>query len=73
MTSMRQSQLRGLEGHRVSLALADGSRIDDCQLVSSGRNKARNLWLFANGHDTFVAFDDVVDVWEARPAGSAVA
>jgi len=73
MTNIRKGQLRGFEGRRVSVALADGSRIDDCQLVSSGRNRARNLWLFANGQDTFVAFDDVVDLWEARPAGLAVA
>jgi hypothetical protein len=73
MTGVRQSQLRGLEGRRVSVSLANGSRIDDCQLVSWGCTRTRNLWLFANGEDTFVSFDDVVDVWEARPAGRAVA
>ena len=60
-------QLRSLEGHRVSLALRDGSRIDNGQLISGGRNRARTLWLFAGGSDTFVAIDEIVDLWEASP------
>ena len=51
----------------TSLALKDGSRIDDNQLISGGRNRARTLWLFASGSDTFVAVDDVVDLWETSP------
>lgn len=53
-----------LEGRRVSVALKDGSRIDDCQLVSGPRNRAGTVWLFVNGEDSFVSIDDVVDVWE---------
>jgi hypothetical protein len=57
-------RLRQWEGRQVSVALADGSRIDDCQLVSAGRNGAATLWLFTNGADLFVAYDDVTDIWE---------
>jgi hypothetical protein len=48
----------------VNVALQDGTRIDDCQLVSGGRNSVPNLWLFTNGEDVFVARRDVLDVWE---------
>ena len=64
MTSERLTQLRSFEGHHVSLALADGSRIDDSQLVSAGRNRVSNLWLFVNGKDAFVPLADVIDLWE---------
>jgi hypothetical protein len=64
MTAERLSQLRWLEGRRVNVALRDGSRIDDCELVSFGRNRLGSLWLFSNGSDVFVALDDVVDLWE---------
>lgn len=60
-----------LEGRRVSLALRDGSRIDDCQLVSAGRATTETLWLFTNGADVFVSLDDVLDVWEAALVGRA--
>ena len=53
-----------LEGHRVSLALADGSRLDDCELVSAGHG-ATTLWLYVNGGDVFVSVADVTDAWEA--------
>ena len=61
---MSNEGLRQWEGRQVSVALADGSRIDDCQLVSAGRCAA-TLWLFTNGSDLFVALDDVTAVWEA--------
>ena len=41
---------RQLEGHHVSVSLADGSRLDDCELVSAGRGHASTLWLH-DGHD----------------------
>ena len=65
MTVERVARLIGhLEGHRVSLALADGSRLDDCELVSAGRGSA-TLWLFVNGGDVFVSVAEVTDAWEA--------
>lgn len=65
MTVERVTSLIGhLEGRRVSVALADGSRIDDCELVSAGHG-AETLWLFVNGDDVFVPVDAVTDAWEA--------
>jgi hypothetical protein len=66
MSSTKGLQL--LEGQQVSVALRNGSRIDDCQLVSAGRAGTRTLWLFSNGADMFVSLGDVVDVWEAQAA-----
>jgi hypothetical protein len=61
----RQQTLRMFEGSQVSVSLRDGSRLDDCQLVSAGRTGTRTMWLFSNGDDVFVAQDDVIDVWES--------
>jgi hypothetical protein len=60
--------IRHLEGQRVGVALVDGSRLDDCDLVSAGRQGAESLWLFSNGADTFVTIGEVTDVWEVRPS-----
>ena len=57
-----------LEGRRIGVALVDGSRLDDCQLVSAGRHGAPSLWLYSNGADTFVTLIDVTDIWEVRPS-----
>ena len=62
---MSNDGLQQWEGRQVSVALADGSRLDDCQLVSAGRNGANSLWLFINGADVFVPFAHVTAVWEA--------
>ena len=64
----RQQTLRMFEGSQVSVSLRDGTRLDDCQLVSAGRTGTRTMWLFSNGDDVFVAQDDVIDVWESRAA-----
>ena len=65
MTVERVTHLIGhLEGHRVNLALIDGSRLDDCELVSAGHG-APTLWLFVNGSDVFVPVGEVTDAWEA--------
>ena len=66
MSSTKGLQL--LEGQQVSVALRNGSRIDDCQLVSAGRATTTTLWLFSNGTDMFVSLGEVVDVWEAQAA-----
>ncbi|MCU1427774.1 MAG: hypothetical protein JWL83_1774 [Actinomycetia bacterium] len=65
MTKQQLSRLISIEGRRVNVALRDGSRIDDCQLVSSGRNRVTNMWLYWNGTDIFVPLADVLDVWES--------
>ena len=63
------SQLREFEGREVCVALANGSRIDGCQLVSAGRDRNRSVWLYLNGFDVFIPRSDIVAVWEAaRPA-----
>jgi hypothetical protein len=70
MTSERLAErTKFLEGSRVSVALVDGSRIDDCELVSVGHHGAQSLWLHTNGADTFVAHMDVTDLWEVPPPG----
>ena len=63
--------VRGLEGRQVCIALADGTRIDDCQLVAAARSEGATLWLYDNGSDRFVALIDVRDVWEFGVAGPA--
>jgi hypothetical protein len=67
------SNLRDFEGREVCVALADGSRIDGCQLVSAGRDGNKTVWLYVNGFDAFVARSDIVAVWEAArpPVGRA--
>lgn len=55
---------RSLEGRQVSVALADGTRMDDCQLVSAGRGDVKTLWVFTNGSDAFVPLSAVRDLWE---------
>ena len=66
MTRKRLNQLAWLEGHQVGVALRDGSRIDDSQLVSTGHGGAPSIWLFENGDDTFVRVEDILDVWESQ-------
>lgn len=64
---------RSLQGRQVSIAVADGSCIQDCQLISTGVPGTDNLWVFSNGRDVFVPVEEVLDVWEADPAGTQVA
>ena len=70
MTRERLGALTALEGRQVNVALRNGSRIDDSQLVSAGRNRAGTLWLFTHRGDTFIAFEDLIDVWEAPSPSS---
>jgi hypothetical protein len=62
--------VRYLEGRQVSIALADGSRIDDCELVSGGHG-VEQLWLYTNGADVFLPLEHVTDLWEVVPTGPA--
>jgi len=68
---MTTRELHGLEGRQVSVALRDGTRIDDCQLVSAPRARTETVWLFSNGDDVFVGLADVVDIWEVACSGRA--
>ena len=65
---MSQDGMHSLEGHRVNVALSDGKRIDDCQLVSAGRGRTATMWLYSNGADVFVAKGDVIDIRESQAA-----
>ena len=67
MTNEQATQLRSLEGRHVSVAVRDGSRIDDSQLVSAGHHHVGTVWLFSNGADIFLPVADIVAVWEALP------
>jgi len=55
---------RHLEGHHVSVALSDGTRLDDCELVSAGRGAAASIWLHDGLDDRIVDAADILDVWE---------
>jgi hypothetical protein len=65
------SVLRELEGREVSLALADGSRLDCVMLISAGRGRTPTVWLFANGIDVFLPRLSIIAAWEALPASAA--
>jgi hypothetical protein len=65
VATLRGNSLRSIEGRQVNVVLRDGTHIDRCELVSSGRNRVPKLWLFRKGEDVFVALTDVVAVWEA--------
>lgn len=60
MTVERRRELRRFEGSSVNLALADGSRLDDVNLVSA---RGTSLWVFASGEDRFVPVTSVIDAW----------
>jgi hypothetical protein len=62
-----QLALRRLEGRTVSVALADGSRLDSVLLVSAGRGDAATVWVYGGGTDHFVPRNDVIDAWESPP------
>jgi hypothetical protein len=59
--------LRTLQGRQVSIALTDGTRIDDCQLMSAWYPARESIWVFSNGCDTFVPTEMVCNVWEGVP------
>lgn len=68
---MTSNELHVLEGRQVSVALRNGSRIDDCQLVSAPRAGTETVWLFTNGDDLFVSVTDLLEVWEVACSGRA--
>ena len=72
-TASMQERLQQLERYRVSIALRDGSRLDDCLIVSASRPRARTVWVFNGTSDVFVPISEVIDVWEIRPGPAAAA
>jgi hypothetical protein len=67
MSTQGTPSLRALEGHQVNVAFRDGSRMDDCQLISAGRPGTGTVWIFAQGIDVFLPASTIVDCWEAAP------
>ena len=65
MTVEKRRELRGFEGSCVNLALADGSRLDDVNLVSA---RGTTLWIFASGEDRFLPVTSVIDAWPSAVA-----
>jgi len=54
--------LAALEGARVVLVLSDGSRLDDCEVVSAGRRRAKTIWVVAGEADLVIPLADVIGV-----------
>ncbi len=69
MNTTTLPSMHPLEGRGVNVALRDGSRIDDCQLVSASRPGAQTIWLFVDGIDVFLPVAAVVEIWEAARVG----
>jgi hypothetical protein len=65
MNTTTLPSMRSLEGRRVNVALRDGSRIDDCQLVAGSRPAAQTVWLFVDGIDVFLPVAAVLEMSEA--------
>ncbi len=59
-----QFDVQKLEGRTVNVSLADGSVMGPVPLVLARQN---SLWVVADGEDTFVPLDRVVDVRDAPP------
>jgi hypothetical protein len=68
MRAEQRANLHKLEGRTVHISLADGSRLDEVVLVSARRS---TVWVFANGEDSFLPVEDVIDVWEASVSTAA--
>ena len=67
MSDQRLNDLQALEGRHVGLALMDGSRIEDWELVSAGGGAPETAWIWnMRGSHAFVPLARVVDFWEVR-------
>ncbi len=67
MTAQKRRELHRFEGLNVSIALADGSRLDDVTLSSARR---ATLWVFACGEDRFIPVAQVIEAWPADAAAA---
>lgn len=68
MVQYSASQFRSLEGQRVGIALTDGSRIDDCELISLARTGLQTLWLLVDGLDVFIPVAAIETIWATAAA-----
>jgi hypothetical protein len=64
MKPRNQFDVQKLEGRTVNVSLADGSVLGHVPLVLARQN---TLWVVADGEDTFVPLDRVIDVWDSPP------
>lgn len=62
MSRRRLTGLRSLQGCHVGLALADGSRIDDCYLEVVG-GQVRGAYVYDNGVERRVPLNLITDYW----------
>jgi hypothetical protein len=53
------------QGQRVSIALADGTLINDGLLISAGRRRVQTLWVFTEDADMFIPQANVAEMWLA--------
>lgn len=65
MNTKALPNMTSLEGRHVNVALRDGSRIDDCQLVSASRPGTQTVWLFVDGIDVFLPVAAIAACWDA--------
>jgi hypothetical protein len=63
MSHDRVVELRALEGREVTLALADGRRIDGASLLSAARHGADTVCVYVTGAEHFLPIADIVDVY----------
>lgn len=63
-SEVQSKRLRDLEGHRVSLTIADGSQVDNVLLVSAGRGTVSSVWLDMGGMDVFLHHSQVLAAWD---------
>jgi len=68
MAEQIHQTLRHLEGRRIGLVLADGSRIVGAQLISAGRPGLSSVWILIDGTDSFIPVMTVTEVWEISSA-----
>ena len=54
MTSDQQAHLRRHQGQHIRLALADGTTLENCELVSAGHRRTATIWVLHEGNDAFL-------------------
>jgi hypothetical protein len=70
-SSQPLAELRALEGDRIDLILRDGTRLNDCLLVSRGRLWAKTIWVVSDEIDHFIHLRDILSVEASAPAAPA--